>query len=85
MGEHLRSLNSSGYVARHEVDPTGLSCDVRRIVNGTKPLMKREEWVYLSSQYIAGLPIKRNTTIQYPTPWKHGEHLYRDTVKVRVP
>jgi len=61
-GEHLRSLNSSGYVARHEVDPTGLSGDARRIVNGTKPLMKREEWVYLASQYIAGLPIKRNTT-----------------------
>ncbi|ADL58836.1 pseudomurein-binding protein [Methanothermobacter marburgensis] len=61
-GEHLRAVNSSVYIARHEIDPTTLSADARRIVSGNTTEMAREEWVYLASQYIAGLPIRKNTT-----------------------
>ncbi|QEF94972.1 pseudomurein-binding protein [Methanothermobacter sp. KEPCO-1] len=61
-GEHLRTVNSSVYIARHEIDPTTLSADARRIVSGNTTVMAREEWAYLASQYIAGLPIRKNTT-----------------------
>ncbi|AAB85349.1 unknown [Methanothermobacter thermautotrophicus str. Delta H] len=61
-GDHLGDMDTSRYVARHEIDPTTLSTDARRIVRGEATLMPRQEWVYLASQYIAGLPIRKNTT-----------------------
>lgn len=61
-GDHLGDMDTSRYVARHEIDPTTLSTDARRIVMGEATLMPRQEWVYLASQYIAGLPIRKNTT-----------------------
>ncbi|MCQ8904655.1 MAG: pseudomurein-binding protein [Methanothermobacter sp.] len=61
-GEHLGDMDTSRYVARHEIDPTTLSTDAQRIVRGEATVMPRQEWVYLASQYIAGLPVRKNTT-----------------------
>jgi len=61
-GEHMVDMDTSRYVARHEIDPTTLSTDAQRLVRGEATLMPRQEWVYLASQYIAGLPIRKNTT-----------------------
>jgi hypothetical protein len=62
--EHLSASNStttSALIAKHQINPTTLSGDAQRIINGQNTTMKRANWIYLSSQYIAGLPIKNST------------------------
>ncbi len=62
--EHLSSSNSSltsSMIAKHQIDPTKLSGDAQRILNGQSTTMSRAKWIYLTSQYIAGLPITNST------------------------
>ena len=63
--EHLSTTNSSltsGLVAKHQIDPTTLSGDAQKILNGQPTNINRAKWTYLTSQYIAGLPITNSTT-----------------------
>lgn len=63
--EHLSSSASSttnALIAKHQINPTTLSGDAQRIINGQNTTMSRAKWIYLSSQYIAGLPITNSTT-----------------------
>ncbi|MDP3035819.1 MAG: pseudomurein-binding repeat-containing protein [Methanobacteriaceae archaeon] len=58
--EHLSTSDStatSALIAKHQINPTTLSSDAQRIINGQNTTMDRANWIYLSSQYIAGLPI----------------------------
>lgn len=62
---HLSTSNlatTSSLVARHQTNPSILASDAQKIMNGKQTSMSRAKWIYLSSQYIAGLPIT-NTTI----------------------
>jgi hypothetical protein len=63
--EHLSSSNSSltsSMIAKHQLDPTTLSVDAQRILNGQPTNMSRAKWIYLTSQYIAGLPITNSSS-----------------------
>ncbi len=62
--EHLNSSSSTSnaLIAKHQINPTTLSSDAQRIINGQNTTMDRAKWIYLSSQYIAGLPITNSTT-----------------------
>ena len=61
-GEHITSSNPSSLVARHQIDPTSLSRDAQRILNGQSINMDKTKWIYLTSQYVAGLPITNAST-----------------------
>lgn len=63
--EHLSSSNSSlssSMIAKHQLDPTTLSGDAQRILNGQPTNMNRAKWIYLTSQYISGLPITNSSS-----------------------
>jgi hypothetical protein len=49
-------------IAKHQLDPTTLSVDAQRILNGQPTNMSRAKWIYLTSQYIAGLPITNSSS-----------------------
>jgi hypothetical protein len=62
--EHLSTSNSTitnSLIAKHQINPTTLSGDAQRIINGQNTTTNRAKWIYLSSQYIAGLPITNST------------------------
>lgn len=62
--EHLSSSDSATTsLAKHQINPTTLSSDAQKIINGQNTTMDRAIWIYLSSQYIAGLPITNSTAV----------------------
>ncbi len=60
--EHLITSYNTSLVAKHQINPTSLSTDAQNILNGKPTTMKKEKWIYLASQYIAGYPITNTTT-----------------------
>jgi hypothetical protein len=60
--EHLITSYNSSLIAKHQINPITLSPDAQNILNGKPTSMSKEKWIYLSSQYIAGLPITSATS-----------------------
>jgi hypothetical protein len=63
--EHLISTYNTSFVAKHQINPTTLSTDAKNILNGTPTTINKEKWIYLSAQYIAGLPISSTAPTFY--------------------
>jgi hypothetical protein len=57
----LNSNYNSGLIGVHEINPEKLAYGSQSILNNEKPQMGTLNWLYLTSQYVSGYPVKNTS------------------------
>lgn len=71
----LNSDYNSSFVGIHQMNPTELASGSQEVLDGKNPKIGYSKWMYLTSQYVSGYPIK-NATKNFQNSGNSGESTY---------
>ncbi len=58
---HLNPNYNAGAITKHDIHPKFIAYGSQRILNNREPEMGTSMWLYLTSQYVGGLPIRKTS------------------------